>query len=125
MADRGDLSRGQNDADETVIAPHVDIYEADDGLVLLADMPGARDEDVNVSVDEEVLTIEARVSDGGPDGVEPVSREFEPRRYRRAFSLSRDIDRQRIAGKVEQGVLEIRLHKAPEAQVRRIPISTE
>jgi len=123
MVEKGDLTGGRNDADETVIAPLVDIYETDDGLVLLADMPGARDEDVNVSVDEDVLTIEATVSDGGAGDVEPVSCEFEPRRYRRAFSLSRDIDRERIAGKVEQGVLEIRLPKAPEAQVRRIPIS--
>ena len=125
MADKNDLARNEIDAEEAVIAPHVDIFEADDGLVLLADVPGACDEDVNVSVEEDVLTIDARVSDGGPEGVTPVTREFEPRRYHRAFSLSRDIDRQKIVGKVEQGVLEVRLPKAPEAQVRRIPISTE
>jgi HSP20 family molecular chaperone IbpA len=102
----------------------VDIYETEGGFVLLADIPGAREEDVNVHVDEDVLTLEARAAKCDPEHGTATQREFEARLYRRTFALSRDIDRDGIKGKVEQGVLRIELPKAPEAKVRKIAIKT-
>jgi len=107
---------------EDYVTPCVDIYETADGFVLLTDLPGAREEDVDVRVDEDMLTVEARVGCAVPEGAETVQREFDTRHYRRTFVLSKDVARDGIKGKVEQGVLRIELPKAPEAKVRKIPV---
>ena len=104
--------------------PPVDIFEVDDGLVLIADVPGAGDADVEVNVDDDVMTIVARVAGEAPTG-RTVRAEFEPCSFRRSFSLSRDIKREGIQGSVKDGVLRIELPKVKEAKVHRIQIRQE
>ena len=110
-------------ASEEMYSPLVDIVEADDGLVLTADVPGAGKDDINVSVDKGVLTIEAdaRFEVPGQDYARThVS--FVPGKFQRAFALSDEIDRDKISATVSKGVLTVTLPKAAEARSRKIEI---
>ena len=101
--------------------PPVDIYETDDGWVLLADMPGVGKDDVNVEVRQGVLTIEGRMSGPVPAG-QLVCRGFERADYFREFPLSEEVERERISATIRDGVLRVVLPKAETARTCRIPV---
>lgn len=114
---------GQAPARADVSAPPVDVYDAGKELVLVAELPGCRKEDISVQVDKGVLTLEAegKFDVPGEDfGRTYVS--FEPGRYFRAFALSDEIDREKISATVSDGVLKVHLPKAAGSQSRRIEI---
>ncbi|KPK86171.1 MAG: hypothetical protein AMJ81_01965 [Phycisphaerae bacterium SM23_33] len=111
------------EAAEDAFSPLVDIYEKDDGLVLVADVPGASKGDISVQVDKGVLTLAAEARFDVPG--EAYSRtylSFEPGRFFRAFALSDEIDRDRITATVSKGVLTVELPKAEAARSRKIEI---
>ena len=104
--------------------PAVDIYEAADGWVLKADMPGVSKEDVGVHVEKGVLTIEGRM--GGPASTgRLVYRGFEPADYFRSFPLSDEVDREKMSARMQDGVLTVTLPKAEAAKTRRIAVEGE
>jgi HSP20 family molecular chaperone IbpA len=108
-----------------VFSPQVDIFEKDLELVILADMPGVRAEDVDIVVHEGKLTISGAVSiEKGPDERE-VSLEFEPGRYYRQFTLSDSLDEEKIESEMVRGVLRLTLPKAEKALSRKIPVASE
>lgn len=130
MADSRELTRRRNaeptrEAREDYRIPPVDIYETPDSLVLMADMPGVGEQGIEVSVEEDTLSIVGRVNTPQPASAAALHTEFEPAPFRRAFTLSRDLKRDAIEGKIQNGVLRITLAKAEEAKVRKIPIKTE
>jgi HSP20 family molecular chaperone IbpA len=104
------------------MAPPVDIFEDEDGVTLLADMPGVSREQLQVRVDGDTLLIEglATVPDTGE--LELVHGELLSPHYKRSFTLSRDLDAQSIEARLEQGVLRLRIHKSEQAKPRRIEI---
>jgi len=104
--------------------PQVDICETEDSLILLADMPGVTEKGVDVSVDEDVLSITGHVSPPQEDS-RPLYTEYEPLPFRRVFTLSQEIRRDGIEGKIANGVLRLTLPKAEEARVRKVPIKTQ
>lgn len=110
-------------AEEEFRTPYVDIYETDDNLILLADMPGVNQQGMEVSVEQDTLTLIGRPAAGGSDGT-PVYAEYEPFSFRRVFTLSGDIRRDGIDGKIQNGVLRLTLPKGEQARVRKIPIKT-
>jgi HSP20 family molecular chaperone IbpA len=105
-----------------VYAPRTDIFETEDGLVLLADMPGVAADGVDVTLERNVLTIRGRTQDSAPPGFSPVYREYEPGDYERVFTLSEDIEAERIEASVNNGVLRLFLPKAGPAQTKRIQV---
>jgi HSP20 family protein len=105
-----------------VYAPRTDIYETDQGLVVLADMPGVSPNGVDVTLEREVLTIRGRVEDETLKGFTPLYQEYETGNYERVFTLSEEIDRERIEASVKDGVLRLVLPKAPASQARRIRV---
>ena len=105
--------------------PDVDIYETDDGVVLLADMPGVGSEDVEVTVEEGELVIEGRPRPAGIKGARTIHEEFAPDLFRRAFTLSRDVDSTKVEGAISNGVLTVKLPRAEETKTRRIEIKDE
>jgi len=118
-----DAKEAENTSDEDFLVPETDIYETDDGLVLLADMPGVGEGGVAVSVDDDTLTIMGRVEPAGVgDSTAEVYIEYRPTPYRRVFTVSRDIDTSSISGNISQGVLRLTLPKSDRAKVMRIPI---
>ena len=111
------------EAAEDAFTPLVDIYEKDDGLVLVADVPGAGKGDITVQVEKGVLTLSAEAKFDVP-GEESAATHvsFQPGRYFRAFALSDEIDRDKIAASISKGVLTLELPKAEAAKRRKIDI---
>jgi len=90
---------------------------------LLADLPGVPREKLDIKVDGETLTIEGEVATATPAGLEPAYVELRLPRYRRAFTLSRELDASHIEANLKDGVLNLRIPKMAHAQPRRISIN--
>jgi len=120
-ASRGDRS-GQDS--RAVAEPAVEILEDAAGITLLADMPGVPRERVDVRLDGETLWIEGEADVLAPAGMRGLWAEVKIPRFRRAFTLSRELDAARIEAGVKDGVLTLRIPKQAHAQPRRITVST-
>jgi HSP20 family molecular chaperone IbpA len=103
--------------------PSVDIVETDEGLHLWADMPGVDENSVDVRLEDDVLSIEGRVSLEEYQDLTPVYTEYNVGNYSRSFRLSDRFELGRIRARVSNGVLELELPKAAEARPRRIPVT--
>jgi HSP20 family protein len=115
---RGD----QRPADTRAMLPRVDVFEDDTGITLLADLPGVPKDQLELKVDGDSLLIEGQVMPGTPDRLEPVYAEVRVPRYRRVFTLSRELDPGRIEANLKDGVLKLRIPKQEHAQPRRIQV---
>ena len=104
-------------------APVTDIYETDNGLMIVMEMPGVTKERVSIDLQGDVLRIEGQIDFSQYKGMEPVYTEYNVGHYVRAFSLPSKTDREKIAAQLEDGVLTLTLPKVLEAQPRRISIS--
>jgi HSP20 family molecular chaperone IbpA len=109
-------------ADTRAMLPRVDVFEDDTGITLLADLPGVPKEHLELKVDGDALLIEGQVMPGTPDQLEPVYAEVRVPRYRRVFTLSRELDPGRIEANLKDGVLNLRIPKQEHAQPRRIQV---
>ncbi|HNX27512.1 MAG TPA: Hsp20/alpha crystallin family protein [Phycisphaerae bacterium] len=107
--------------------PLCDIYEEADGTnIMVAEIPGAKSGTVDIRVDKGVLTISADGTRQAPG--EDFNRTyggFAGGHYFRAFALSDDVDRDSISATFKDGLLTLRLPKAPSAKTRKIPITHE
>jgi HSP20 family protein len=103
--------------------PEVDIYETQDSLWLWADMPGVDENSLEVRVADGVLSIEGQVSLPEYDNLNPVYTEYNVGNYARRFSLSNEIDGDRIHARMNDGVLALELPKAERAKPKRIAVS--
>ncbi len=102
--------------------PQVDIYETKEGLWLWADMPGVDEQSLNVHLDNGVLTIEGQVDLKQYENVTPLYTEYNVGNYARRFTLSNDVDSDRIVARMQNGVLSLEIPKAERAKPRRIAI---
>ena len=107
-----------------VFTPNTDIYEKEDALVLLADMPGVDDKSIDINVERNTLTIEGRIQPEEMEGREPLYSEYVTGDYRRSFTLSNEIDAGRIQASIKDGVLRLVLPKAKEAVPRKIEVQS-
>jgi HSP20 family protein len=103
--------------------PEVDIFETPEGLWLWADMPGVDEKQINVHLADGVLTIEGGVTIDEYKDLDPQYTEYNVGNYLRRFSISSDIDSERIEARVTNGVLELKLPKAEKAKPRRITVT--
>jgi HSP20 family protein len=109
---------------EEAFSPLVDIYETEDGTtVLLAELPGATSETLDIRVDKGVLTVsaEAPLPEVGEE-YSPTYTGFVGGDFFRAFALSDEVDRERIQASLEDGLLTVTLPRATAASTRKIPI---
>ena len=120
----GDLS-GDDQPQRFVFTPPIDIFETDDGLVLHADLPGVTIETLELQVQNNKLTLFGRVTSQLPDDAKPVHLEYDVGDFLRSFILSDNVDHDRIHAKLNGGVLEIELPKAPKAEPRTIPVKSD
>ncbi len=117
-------SRVERTRDRQVLSPPVDIYESNDEIVLTADMPGIDQQSVDITLEQDVLTIEGRMfGDEAPEGYSLGLHEFQAGDYRRVFTLATDVDRDRIAAQVKNGVLRLVLPKAEPAKAKKITVN--
>lgn len=104
------------------IAPPVDIYETDTMVVLLADVPGVTADGVDVTAERDTLTIRGRVE---RQPAEPDYQEFELRDYSRSFTLTQDLEADRVTATLRDGVLRVEIPKSARVQPKRIPVKAE
>jgi HSP20 family molecular chaperone IbpA len=102
--------------------PSTDIYETDEALTLVMEMPGVERKDINVGLENDVLRVEGRIDFSKYEGMEPVYSEYNVGHYTRSFSLSNKIAQEGISAQLDDGVLTLTLPKVKEAQPRRISI---
>jgi HSP20 family protein len=102
--------------------PTTDIYETDEALTVVMEIPGVEKKDLDVALENDVLRVEGRIDFSKYEGLEPLYTEYNVGHFARAFTLPRKIDQQQIGAQVEDGVLTLTLRKAKEAQPRRIAI---
>ena len=107
-----------------VFTPSVDIFETEQELTLLADMPGVNAEGVNIDLRENILTLSGDVK--MPEGEKEIEliREYRTGRYLREFTLSETIDQSKIKAEIKDGVLQLKLPKAEAAKPRKISVKT-
>ena len=102
--------------ERNLFAPDVDIYETNDAVIVLADVPGVAADGLEITLEKNVLVIHAAVKDGGPEGFALEYAEYETGNYRRSFSISDEIDGDRIEADLNEGVLALTLPKASPNQ---------
>ena len=118
------LQPSEEAGERRVVAPAVDIYEEDDALIIVADMPGVAREDVSATVENGVLTIEGRVRRSDPQAT-VLYAEYEPADFRRSFTLGESVSEEGITATLKDGVLTVRLPKAERAKTRKIEVRAE
>jgi HSP20 family molecular chaperone IbpA len=99
--------------------PDTDIYETDEALVVVMDMPGVEKKNIDIKVEKNVLSVEGQIDFAKYENLKPVYTEYNVGHFSRSFSISQDIDSAAISAKVEDGVLTLRLEAAP----RRIEVA--
>ena len=107
-----------------VFTPAVDIFESDQQITILADMPGVVTEDISIDLREGVLTIAGAVKPWEKADEKDVLIEFEIGKYYRQFALSEAIDQEKIDAQLNDGVLKVVLPKSAKAQPRKIAVTT-
>jgi len=108
-----------------VCVPPADVYETPEKYVILMDLPGVSKSDLEVNVEEGVLTVSAvRSMDTGSAG-RVLLEEWEPCRYERSFNLASDCDTEKIEATLRQGVLTVTIPKTEAARPKRIEVKAE
>jgi HSP20 family molecular chaperone IbpA len=103
--------------------PAADIYETEDALTVILEMPGVEKQNVSVALEDEVLRVEGQIDFSKYREMDPVYTEYNVGHYARSFTLSGRINREAISAQLDDGVLTLTLPKAKEAIPRRIQIS--
>jgi HSP20 family molecular chaperone IbpA len=106
---------------ERYLTPAVDIYETDDALTVVADMPGVGKDDVDVRLEDDVLSIVGTLSH--PQRANPTYEEYGLLNYHRQFRLNEAVDRDNIQAELKQGVLTLTLPKTEAAKPRQIKVN--
>lgn len=108
---------------EASLLPPVDVIEDAGGITLLADMPGVTKDKLNLQLETDSLTIEGEVAINLPQEMQSTYAEIKVPRYRRTFTLSKDLDGAKTTAEFKNGVLQLRIPKAAHAQPRKIQIN--
>ena len=103
--------------------PNTDIYETENALTVVVEMPGVEKDKVNIDIENDVLLIEGLIDYTQYAEMQPVYTEYNVGHYSRKFSLSNKIDQNKISAEMKDGVLTLTLPKAETAKPRKIKIS--
>lgn len=115
-------NRAEQNKPEPVILPPVDVVEDSTGITLYADLPGVPRDRLNLRVDGEQLTLEGDIVLGTPEGMQPNHVEVSLTTYRRTFTLSKELDADKVSAELHNGELRVRIPKAAHAQPRKITV---
>jgi len=108
--------------DTQAMTPRVDVLEDDTGITLVADMPGVSKDSLEIKVENDALSIEGTVSAATPQAMQATYAEVRIPRYRRSFTLSRELDAGHIEAQMKDGVLRLRIPKHEQARPQRISV---
>jgi HSP20 family protein len=107
---------------EPALLPPVDVLEDPTGITLYADMPGVPKDKLNLRVEGDQFTLEGEMALVMPQGMEASHAEVTLSRYRRTFTLSKELDADKVSAELSHGVLRVRIPKAEHAQPRKISV---
>ena len=107
-----------------VHTPLIDIHEGPEGLVLEADLPGASEQGISIQLEDNVLSLHARVGPPAPEGARLMHEEYRVGDFYRSFILSDEVERSKITAELHNGVLRLVLPKADRVKTRRIEITS-
>ena len=119
---RENQSVTQNGQSEKFVAPAASVLEAGDGYTVHVEMPGVNKEGLEISIENNELTLTGRRSLPSTEGT-VLHRESRRENFRRAFELDPSIDTNRITAKIDQGVVALTLPKAEHVKPRKIAVS--
>lgn len=111
----------QTREEERTVRPDVDIFEMVDGLGVVVDMPGVKKEDIDVRVENDILTISGKAKSELPGN--PLYSEYRLGNYFRQFQLGEHVDQEKIRAEMKHGVLTLHLPKAEKAKPKKITVN--
>lgn len=122
--DTRDVAATNGAANRTVMTftPAVDIFESGDTTVIIADMAGVAPDDVDVTLERQVLTLRGTVKPYAPEGYRLLSSEYRIGDYVRVFTLSDEIDQAKINAEFKNGVLRLELPRSAETKPKKISV---
>lgn len=112
---------GETTKADTYFAPHVDIFETERDVIVLADIPGVTSDTIELSLEDNILTIQAQRTAPQPSG-RLIMEEYETGHYLRRFTVAETIVQERIEASLVNGVLKVRLPKAGPGQPKKIEV---
>jgi len=123
MKENTTVTKSATPASENMaMLPPVNVTEDSSGITLIADMPGVAKDKLSLQVEADTLTIEGEVGLSTPQGMDATHIEVSQPRYRRVFTLSKELDSEKVSAEFNQGVLKLRIPKAAHAQARKVEI---
>ena len=123
MSEQTAVTRGtQAAAEQPALLPPVDVIEDAAGITLYADLPGVPRERLNLHVDGDTLIVEGEMALEVPKDLEATHVEVGLPRYRRVFTLSKELDAGKLSAELKQGVLKLRIQKVEHVKPRRIEV---
>lgn len=125
MSDTNVTNRSNNPAqrDQAYMTPAVDVLEDAAGITLYADLPGVPKDKLSLSVESDTLSIEGELGLTVPEGMEAIHAEVSLPRFRRVFTLSKELDAEKVSAEFKHGVLKLHIPKAAQAQPRKISVN--
>ena len=106
-----------------IFMPTTDIFETGETLTVVMEMPGVDKSNINIGIENDVLTVDGRIDFSKYEKLQPVYTEYNIGHYRRSFTLSSTrINQDKIQAEMKDGVLSLTLPKAEQAKPRRIQI---
>ena len=122
MSETTSITSSDTTASNAALMPRVDVIEDKSGITLYADLAGVPKDKLELHIEADTLTIEGEVGLNMPEGMEPSHAEINLPRYRRVFTLSKELDSEKIAAEFEHGVLKLSIPKAEHLQPRKVEI---
>ncbi len=123
MNEKTAVAREIEAAEQAALLPPVDVVEDAAGITLHADLPGVPKEKLSIEMDGDTLIIEGEMDLRMPQGMEATHAEVSLPRFRRVFTLSKELDSGKLQAEFKQGVLRLHIQKAEQAKPRRIQVS--
>lgn len=122
MSENKQSLASRDTSDNAAILPRVDVLEDKSGITLYADLAGVPKDKLSLNIEADTLTIEGDLGLNMPIGMEASHAEINLPRYRRVFTLSKELDSEKISAEFEHGVLKLSIPKAEHLQPRKVEI---
>jgi HSP20 family protein len=123
MSETREITQRTEERHSPALVPPIDVLEDETGITLFADLPGVPRDRLTVRLDGHGLLIEGEIALETPEGTTPAYVEVQTPRFRRALTLSRELDTTKSEAAFKDGVLKLRIPKAEHAQPRRITVN--
>jgi len=123
MAENTNVARQDGSRPEAAFMPPVEVIEDTGGITLYADLPGVPKENLSLSIETDTVTIEGQLHVDVPEGLEVTHAEVSIPNFRRVFTLSKELDANKVSAELANGVLTLRIPKAEHAQPRKIQVN--